>query len=98
MFGFCSRITKYFSRCEEEQESKKAVNSTLRSQRKVGSGEGYMGSKVVSLRVTQVSIKARRRKRVPLRRLRVQENVPSGVAVPGAGHREGLTSERKLSQ
>ena len=57
-----------------------------------------MGSKVVSLRVTQVSIKARRRKRVPLRWLRVQENVPSGVAVPGAGHREGLMSERKLSQ
>lgn len=49
--------------------------------------EDYKGSKAVNLRVTQVSVKARK-KGVPLKRLRAQENMPSGAAIP-KGTRKG---------
>lgn len=45
-------------------------------------GKDCKGSKEISSRANQLSIKARKME-VPLKRLSVQENLPSGVAIPG---------------
>lgn len=44
MFDFYSRMREYWSRCEEEQKSKEAVNATLRPQGRWGL-EGLQGKK-----------------------------------------------------
>lgn len=88
LFDFYSRMRQYWSRCEEEQKSKEALNSTLRPWGRYD-WEGLQGKRSNKFKgePSKLSVKARKME-VPLKRMRVPENLPSGAVIPG-GTRKG---------